>query len=258
MDLAIAGKRALVMSSSAGIGLAIAEGLAAEGVEVVLTGRNVDALTKAVADIRNRGGKASFVVADLTTVEGLDALKAAAGGSVDILVCNTGGPPTMAASAVDSAHWRKQLDAMIIPITELTNSVLPGMRSRQWGRIVTVASSGVVQPIPNLAISNALRAAVQGWSKTLASEVARDGVTVNVMLPGRIQTDRVTSIDAAAAKASGKSQEDVAAASQQAIPIGRYGRVEEFAAMAVFLSSAQASYITGTTVRVDGGMIRSV
>jgi 3-oxoacyl-[acyl-carrier protein] reductase len=132
------------------------------------------------------------------------------------------------------------------------------MRRRGWGRILTVASSGVVQPIDNLAISNALRAAVTGWSKTLATEVAADGVTVNVLLPGRIRTGRVDVVNAATARASGQSVEAVAAASQQTIPMGRYGRPEEFAAMAVFLASARASYVTGSTVRVDGGIIRAV
>lgn len=258
MDFGIEGKRALVMSSSSGLGLAIAEGLASECVDVLITGRNEEALKENVDAINGRGkGHAHFIVSDLATAAGIAMLKAEADG-IDILICNTGGPPTMPASSVTGDHWRQQLDAMLIPITELTNAALIGMRSRKWGRIITVASSGVVQPIPNLAISNAMRAAVNGWSKTLSAEVAADGVTVNVLLPGRIHTNRVDAIDTAAAKASGSSAADIAEASQKTIPTGRYGRPEEFASVAVFLASAQASYVTGSTIRVDGGMIRSI
>jgi 3-oxoacyl-[acyl-carrier protein] reductase len=132
------------------------------------------------------------------------------------------------------------------------------MRERGWGRILTIASSGVVQPIPNLVISNALRSSIVGWSKTLASEVAKEGITVNLVLPGRIQTDRVEELDAANAKAQGKSIEDIAAAAQAGIPAGRYGRVEEFADTVCFLASERASYITGAMIRVDGGAVRSV
>jgi len=258
MDLGIAGKRALVMASSTGLGLAIAEGLADEGVDVVITGRSAAALVAAADAINARsGGRAHAIVADLATAEGRAALGAAADG-VDILVCNTGGPPPMRAADIAADEWRRQLDLMLVPVTEIARAALPAMRRRGWGRILTVASSGVVQPIDNLAISNALRAAVTGWSKTLATEVAADGVTVNVLLPGRIRTDRVDVVNAATARASGQSVEAVAEASQKTIPMGRYGRPDEFAAMAVFLASARASYVTGSTVRVDGGIIRSV
>jgi len=143
-------------------------------------------------------------------------------------------------------------------VFKIAGLVLPGMRERGWGRILAIASSGVVQPIPNLVISNALRSSIVGWSKTLASEVAKDGVTVNLVLPGRIQTDRVEELDAANAKAQGRSVEDIAAAARAAIPAGRYGRVEEFADVVCFLASEQASYITGSMIRVDGGAVRSV
>ena len=132
------------------------------------------------------------------------------------------------------------------------------MRERRWGRVITVASSGVVAPIPNLALSNALRAALLGWSKTLASEVAADGVTVNMVLPGRIATSRVEALDKAASTRTGKTVEEVAKAALATIPAGRYGEPEEFAAAAVFLASPQASYVTGTTLRVDGGALRNV
>jgi 3-oxoacyl-[acyl-carrier protein] reductase len=132
------------------------------------------------------------------------------------------------------------------------------MRARRWGRIITIASSGVVQPIANLGISNALRSSLVAWSKTLSSEVAADGVTVNVILPGRIHTERVDEMDAFAAKQQNKSIAEVARASQAAIPMGRYGTVGEFAAVAAFLASDLASYVTGSLLRVDGGYIRSI
>ena len=146
----------------------------------------------------------------------------------------------------------------MLPIFKLAALVLPGMRERGWGRILTIASTGVVQPIPNLVMSNALRSSLVGWSKTLAAEVAKDGVTANLVLPGRIQTDRVDELDAANAKAQGKSVEEIAAAARASIPAGRYGRVEEFADTVCFLASERASYITGSLVRVDGGAVRSV
>jgi len=258
MDFKIAGKTALVLSSSGGLGLGIARALAAEGVDVVVTGRSADKLAAAVETINAQGGgSARSVVADLTTAEGLETLGAVAQG-VDILINNTGGPPPMGAQAVTAEHWRTQLEAMLVPVTTLTLKALPNMKAKGWGRIVTVASSGVEQPIPNLALSNGLRSAVLGWSKTLAAEVAKDGVTVNLILPGRIHTDRTTQIDSNAAKTSGKSLEEVAAASQAAIPAGRYGRVEEFGAVAAFLCSDGAGYVTGSAIRVDGGLIRSV
>jgi 3-oxoacyl-[acyl-carrier protein] reductase len=147
---------------------------------------------------------------------------------------------------------------MAAHLFHLTGLLLPGMRARGWGRVLTIASSGVEQPIPNLALSNGIRASVLGWSKTLAGEVAADGVTVNVVLPGRIHTDRVDQLDAVAAQRQGKSLVEVARASTATIPAGRYGRPEEFADTVAFLASGRASYITGAKIRVDGGMIRSL
>jgi 3-oxoacyl-[acyl-carrier protein] reductase len=179
-------------------------------------------------------------------------------GPIDILVNNSGGPPPGAAQAVEAGQWERHFTGMAANLFEATRLVLPGMAARGWGRIVTIASSGVQQPIPNLAISNAIRAAVVGWSKTLASEVAGKGVTVNVLVPGRIHTDRVDELDAAAAARSGSELKAVAAASAASIPAGRYGTPDEFAAVAAFLASTQASYITGSQIRVDGGAIRSI
>ncbi len=158
----------------------------------------------------------------------------------------------------DLALLAKQFDMMVLRVMALAQALLPGMRERGWGRIVTVGSSGVVQPIPNLGLSNALRSALVGWSKSLANEVAAEGVTVNMILPGRIHTERVDELDAAASKRTGQSLEEARAASRASIPAGRYGTVEEFARVAAFLASDAASYVTGSLVRCDGGSIRSV
>lgn len=262
MDFGLNGKSALVMASSGGLGLGIARALAAEGVNVMLTGRNEDNLAKAASEIEQEtGSKAHWHAADLADPETPKALvdaAVAALGQIDILVNNTGGPPPGPLAEADLATVAAQFQSMVMSVMAVTQAVLPQMRKAGWGRIVTVGSSGVEQPIPNLGISNALRGSLAGWSKSLAAEVAGDGVTVNMILPGRIHTSRVDQIDAAAAKRTGASLDEVRAASHKTIPAGRYGTVEEFASVAAFLASAPASFVTGSMVRCDGGMIRSV
>jgi 3-oxoacyl-[acyl-carrier protein] reductase len=260
MDLGLKGRRALVLSSSRGLGLGVAESLAAEGADVMLTARSADRLEAAAAAINARGqGRAHTHVADLAgNVEAIHRAALDAMGGVDILIANTGGPPARTALAVKPEDWTRQFEAMVLPVFHLAGLVLPGMRERRWGRLLVIASMGVEQPIPNLVISNALRSSIRGWAKTLASEVARDGITVNLVLPGRIETDRTGELDDANAKAQGKSVEEVAAAALALIPVGRYGRVAEFADTVCFLASDRASYITGSSVRVDGGAIRSI
>ncbi len=260
MDLGLKGRRALVLSSSRGLGLGIAESLAAEGADVMLTARSGDRLKSAAEAINARGqGRAHTYAADLAgNVEAVHQAAVDAMGGVDILIANTGGPPARTALAVKPEEWAPQFEAMVVPVFHLAGLVLPGMRERGWGRLLVVASMGVEQPIPNLVISNALRASIRGWAKTLAAEVAKDGITVNLVLPGRIETDRTGELDATNAKAQGKSVEDVAAAARALIPAGRYGRVAEFADTVCFLASERASYITGSSVRVDGGAIRSI
>ncbi|HEY0571711.1 MAG TPA: SDR family oxidoreductase [Enterovirga sp.] len=261
MDLGLKGKRALVLSSSRGLGLGIAQSLAREGADVMLTARSEDKLRAAADSINAAGaGRASFLAADLKT----DAEKVhrsaieALGGPIDILIANTGGPPPGTALSVEADAWTAQFEAMVVPVFRLAGLVLPDMRKGGFGRIVVVASSGVEQPIPNLVMSNALRSSIRGWAKTLATEVAGDGVTVNLVLPGRIETDRTGELDAANAKRQGKSVEDIASAARAAIPAGRYGAVPEFADVVCFLASVRAGYVTGSSVRVDGGAIRSI
>lgn len=262
MDLGLTGKRALVLASSRGLGLGIAEALAAEGANVLITGRDGARLEAAVQTINGRGaGKAHFVVSDLSDKRAPELLETTVKtefGGLDILVNNTGGPPAGLMSEADLSVVHRQFEIMVLSVMDVTARLLPGMRAQGWGRVLTVASSGVIQPIPNLGLSNALRATLVGWSKSMANETAGDGVTFNMLLPGRIDTDRLKELDAANAKRSGKSLEEVAKAAQGQIPVGRYGVVEEFAAAAAFLVSARASYINGSMVRCDGGAIKSV
>lgn len=261
MDLGLTGKRALVMSSSRGLGLGIAEALAEEGVHVLLTGRTADRLEAAAKAITDKGGKADYVAADLSDEGCVSTVMQAAEdklGGVDILVANTGGPPPGKMVDADLSVLAKQFDMMVLRVMQFAQAVVPGMRERGWGRIVTVGSSGVVQPIPTLGMSNTLRSALVGWSKSLSNDLAAEGITVNMIVPGRIHTDRVDELDANAAKKQGKTVEEVARASRATIPAGRYGAVEEFAKVATFLASAPASYVTGSVVRCDGGSIKSV
>ena len=261
MDLGLHGKTALVLGASRGLGAAVARVLALEGATVIAAARtpaDVEAwraeLPPAAAE---RVLAARVDMADLASVEALARLAQECGGA-DILVNNGGGPPPGAAADAAPGQWSAHFQPMAAHLFHLSGLLLPGMRERRWGRIITIASSGVEQPIPNLALSNGIRAAVVGWSKTLASEVARDGITVNVVLPGRIHTDRVDQLDQSAAERQGKSRDDVKAASLATIPAGRYGRPEEFADMVAFLASERAGYVTGSRVRVDGGMIRAI
>ena len=256
MDLGIRDRRALVLGASRGLGEAIAKGLASEGVRVIAAARSLDRI-EAWAERLNGIEPVALDMADPAAIDRLaDRLEAE--GGIDILVNNGGGPPPGSAQDARRDDWITHFETMAANLFHLTDRFLPNMKDRGWGRIVTIASSGVEQPIPNLALSNGVRSAVVGWSKTLANEVANSGVTVNVVLPGRIHTARVDELDAAAASRTGKSIDEVARTAEAAIPIGRYGRPEEFADVVTFLASERASYITGSRIRVDGGAIRSV
>lgn len=262
MDLGIAKKRALVLASSRGLGRGIAVALAREGAHVLLCGRNALELSANCDAINAEGnGRADFVTADLFDADVVDRLVAAVAeklGGIDILVNNSGGPTPGSSEDMTPETLQTYFNAMVLRLITLTNRLLPQMKAQRWGRILTVASSGIVEPIHGLALSNTLRPALAGWSKTLSNEVAQYGITSNMLLPGSISTDRLKSLDAAAAERSGRSVEQVQAASEAAIPARRYGTVEEFAAAAAFLCSQPASYVTGSLIRCDGGAARSV
>jgi 3-oxoacyl-[acyl-carrier protein] reductase len=261
MDLGLTGKRALVLASSRGLGLGIASVLADEGANVLLVGRSGERLAENCKTINARGkGKADWVwgdLADETFVQSMvTAVKEKLGG-IDILVNNTGGPTPGSTEDMSADKLETFFQSMVLRVITLTNALLPQMKEQGWGRILTVASSGVIEPITNLALSNTLRGALVGWNKTLSSEVAGFGITANLLLPGRILTDRIEELDSANAKRLGKDIEEVRAASVKTIPAGRLGTVEEFGAAGAFLCSQPASYITGTMLRVDGGAARS-
>jgi len=258
MDLGLQGRRALVLGASRGIGLGIAAALAGEGARVALASRTLGSAQDAAGRL---GGEARGYACDTGDLAAVDALHEAVQrdlGGIDVLVLNSGGPRPGPAAGVPSEEWRRYFDAMFVGLVRLADLALPGMAERGFGRILSVVSSGVIQPIPNLGISNAVRPALIGWGKTLANEVAGQGITVNAIAPGRIQTDRVDEIDEGAARRQGKPIEEIRAAARSRIPAGRYGTVEEFGAVAAFLASNQAAFITGSVIRVDGGQISSV
>jgi 3-oxoacyl-[acyl-carrier protein] reductase len=262
MDLKLKGKKALVFGGSKGIGRGIADALAAEGVDVGLVARTRETLDKSVAEINARGGgRAIGLAADLgdwATVEKAVQSARQQLGPIDILVNNSGGPPPSGALGVKPEVWEAQFRAMVLSIFRITEMVVPEMRERKWGRILNVASFSVIEPIPHLGISNSLRGAVAGWAKTLAGEVAKDGITVNMLLPGTIATDRLIQLNRAAAERSGISPEEAVKRAGAAVPVGRLGTVEEFGAVAAFLASPLASYVTGSMIRIDGGLVRAV
>lgn len=260
MDLGIKNRTALVLGASRGLGAAIARGLALEGVRVYAAARDVASIKSWASDLPPHAGQVVPTALDLADVTAIDSLcrSLLSEGGVDILVNNTGGPPPCTALDATRQQWLGNFETMAASIFHLTAKLLPSMQAKKWGRVISITSSGVEQPIPGLALSNGIRSAIVGWSKTLASEVAKDGVTVNIIMPGRIHTTRVDELDANAAKRTGKSVEEIAAGSAATIPAGRYGRPEEFADMAVFLASDRASYVTGSKIRIDGGAIRSV
>ncbi|VFR33651.1 3-oxoacyl-[acyl-carrier protein] reductase [plant metagenome] len=261
MDFKIQNKTALVLGGGGGLGGAIAASLAGEGAKVAVADISLEAAQATVDTLKKAGHDAIALQWDLAQLDVIDARIAEIEsklGPVDILVNNTGGPPPTTAHSQDAALWSKHFDSMVLSVIKITDRVLPGMRERKWGRVITSTSSGVVSPIPNLGISNALRLTLVGWSKTLSREVGRDGITVNIVLPGRIATDRITFLDEARAKREGRPVADVSAESQASIAVGRYGKPSEYGDVVAFLASEQAAYLTGSTLRIDGGLITSI
>jgi 3-oxoacyl-[acyl-carrier protein] reductase len=257
MDLGLHGRTALVCASTSGLGEAVARALGAEGAAVAVSGR--------------RGSRAEAIAAELPRGVGIEADLLAEGGperlageatralgAIDILVLNGPGPRPAPAVDITADDAANAVETLVRPHLALLSLLLPGMRERGWGRVLAVGSSGVAAPLPNLDLSNLGRSALAAHLKTLATEVAADGVTVNMLLPGRIATDRTGQLDSAAAQRTGRTVEEVEAESRSAIPAKRYGRPEEFGTVAAFLCGAPASYVTGTALRCDGGLVRSL
>ncbi|MFT4185194.1 MAG: SDR family oxidoreductase [Rhizobium sp.] len=261
MDLGIEGKCALVLGAGGGLGGAIAHALAAEGAKVAVVDIDGEAAERTAQSIRGGGGDAFAIgwdIGDLTAIEGNVSAIESRYGHVAILVNNTGGPPPTTVSGQSPEQWSGFFQSMVLSVIALTDRVLPAMKSAGWGRVITSTSSGVVAPIPNLGLSNALRSTLVGWSKTLAKEVGGAGITSNIVLPGRIATPRISFLDEQKAKREGRPVAEVSAESTAAIPVGRYGKPEEYGDVVAFLASARASFITGSIIRVDGGMIASI
>ncbi|MGH7847195.1 MAG: SDR family oxidoreductase [Candidatus Binatia bacterium] len=262
MDLGLNGRVAIVAGASKGLGKAVAAGLAREGASVVICARGRESLREAARSIAEQYKVPALpIVADLTNVQDVEKVVEGAikkFSRVDILLNNAGGPPPKSFEDSRREDWERSLNLNFLSGLRLIQLVLPSMKAQKWGRIINILSSGVKQPIDGLIQSNAARAAMAGAAKTLSREVAPYGILVNNVCPGRIQTERLDEVDAATSKRRGTSLEEVRRDSYRDIPLARYGRPEEFANAVVFLASECASYITGSTIQVDGGYIRSL
>ncbi len=265
MDLGLAGKVALVAAASKGLGRAIAEELAREGARVAMCSRSEAAITAAAEDIvRKTKGDVLPIAADVSTQEGCEAFAqtaAAKYGALDILVVNAGGPPPGRFDDLDDEAWRKAFELTLMSAVRLTRLALPRMRAQGGGSIVYSTSTSVRQPSQylSLILSNALRAGVHGMLKTIATDLAREGIRVNAVQPGRIATDRLVQLDTDTARRQGTTPEAVRRRyEEQVIPMGRYGTPAEYAAVVAFLASPRASYVTGVSLQVDGGMLLSM
>ncbi len=262
MDLELHDKTALVAASSKGLGKAVATRLAAEGARVIICARSDDSVRNALAEVAKvaTGPEPLGFTVDLTDPQSIDSFAASLdehGVDVDVLVNNAGGPPPGPVDMIDDEQWSAAFDLTLMSAVRLTRAVLPQMRARGWGRIVNITSYSVKQPMHNMVLSNSLRLGVVGWAKSLANEVAADGVLVNNVAPGWTATERVGEIvDARAAQGSQPAAE-IEAGIVSAIPLGRMAEPAEFADVVAFLVSERASYITGATIPVDGGIVQS-
>jgi 3-oxoacyl-[acyl-carrier protein] reductase len=251
-----------VAASSRGLGRAVGRALAAEGCAVALCGRDGDRVREAAQAIaRETGAPTLPVVADVSAADDCRRFvdeAAAAFGRLDVLVTNTGGPKPGGFSGVEAADWEAAFRVTLANVVHLVRAAVPHMRRSGWGRIVNVASLSAKQPIDGLVLSNAFRPAVVGLAKTLASELAKDGILVNNVCPGYTRTDRLDELANVRAKAAGTTPAEIVAGLAQAVPLGRVAEVEEFAAVVCFLCSERASYVTGATIPIDGGAARGL
>lgn len=250
MDLGLKGRTVLVMGGSRGIGLACARGFLSEGATIALCARSPASVEAALRELPGATGICADVSDPVQVTRMID--EAIVGlGRIDVLVVNAGGPPPGAIEALDDEDWAAAVDLTLMSSVRAARGVLPGMRQRRWGRIVVISSFGVKQPIAGLSLSNSVRMAVLGWAKTLSLQVAVDNITVNTVCPGWTLTDRVTSLLDGAEDAEAMRRSIL-----KSIPMGRIGEPEEIARLAVFLGSDAASYITGTAIAVDGGVVQ--
>jgi 3-oxoacyl-[acyl-carrier protein] reductase len=262
MDLGIQGKVALVCGASRGIAYATAEELAREGVELVICSRDGAAIREARTRLSALGVTVIALEADLSTMAGIEHVvqrtRAAYPTGVDILVCNTGGPPTGAPLSHDWSAWSAASDLLLRSVVELTRAFVPAMQQKKWGRVIAITSLAVRRPQGSLVLSNALRAAVTGFLRTLADDVGKDGVTVNTVLPGFTATERLDDLALATSRRTGQSQEAIFAGWASESPLGRVGRPEELASVIAFLCSARSGFMTGQAVLVVGGAVKSL
>ena len=262
MDLGLRGRVALIAAGSKGLGKAVAEELAAEGALIVLCARGEEGLRVAAEAIRKRLGTKVYTVQADVGKPGepervvLEAL--AQFGKVDILLTNSGGPPAGPFESLTPETWTESTRLVLGSVVEFCRAVVPGMKERKWGRILNVSSIAAKQPVDNLMLSNSIRAAVIGFARTLANEVAPFGITVNNLLPGFTRTDRMVELSEVTAKKDGITPEAALSRYSAQVPMGRMGEPKEFAALAAFLASDRASYITGQSIAVDGGWIRGL
>jgi 3-oxoacyl-[acyl-carrier protein] reductase len=262
MDLGLKDKVALVAASSQGLGRAVAEELAAEGASLVLCARDPQTLDKTAAAIAERSNvRVLAVPADVTNTDDIKRLVDAGierFGPIDILVTNAGGPPAGRFEQLTREQWEQAIRLTLLSAVELARQVLPGMKERRWGRILNITSIAVKQPVENLLLSNSLRAGLTGFARTLANEVAADGITVNNVLPGYTRTERLEELAEMMSEKQGISASEFRGKWEKEIPMGLLGEPREFAALVAFLASERASYITGTSIQVDGGWIKSL
>ena len=260
MDLGLEGVPAAVAGASRGLGFAVAMELAREGADVAICARTREATEAAAASIAGATGPRVFsIAADMASREGpAHFVEAAAGalGGLQIVVANAGGPPSRPATGFDEAAWHSALQANLLSAVRMATASLPLLRQRPWARVLFITSWGVKQPLAGLALSNAARSGATAYAKTLAAEVAAEGITVNCLMPGYTLTDRMRSL--AGAPAGAGPDHPAFAAFLAEVPAGRLGKPEEFAAVAAFVCSARASYLTGTSLQVDGGATRSL